>query len=376
MRFRIAEDVAALRRLRPAWEALFAECPDASPYDAFEWIEARLGESPTNKPAIAVAEDAEGCLAILPMMEEFPWTLPFPRNELEWAGGGWATVQTGLVARRAAGVPLIDELVRALGGKRLLGAVRLSLVPEGSPLLSAARSSSRCEVRKIGDSILIDLPVSAEEYLAGRSANRRSQIRSTLRKLMKLGKVELRRAGLDPGAPSAELDVLLDDAFAVSDSSWQASATTGRALGDAVSRPFVREASHRMASRGMLDLSVLYLNERPVSFIWGTCRWPSTTISKLAFSADLQAHRPGNAHLWLLIQDSIRRGGSRIDFGHEFADYKRRWGGGTAPRYEIRMFLPNLPSRLLRAWQRRPAWARRRRGSAGSREASGGDGGA
>ena len=154
----------------------------------------------------------------------------------------------------------------------------------------------------------------------------------------------------------SDLDRVIEDSWTVSDASWQARAETGRALGDPQARPFIRHVSRRMAERGMLDMSVLYLDSRPLSFIWGAARWPVTTISKLAFVEDMKPDRPGIAHMWLVIEDSIARGLSHIDYGHEFPEHKQRWSKRAVPLYEIRCFLPTLPSRLLRAYEHRPDW--------------------
>ena len=98
----------------------------------------------------------------------------------------------------------------------------------------------------------------------------------------------------------------------------------------------------------MLDLSVLYANEQPVSFIWGAARWPFSTILKLGFDHDYQQYSPGTVHLAKHINDSIEQGVKAIDFGHEFYDYKKRWSKQHIDLYTLYLFTKSFESSLLR----------------------------
>jgi CelD/BcsL family acetyltransferase involved in cellulose biosynthesis len=353
---RVVDTLEEFAGLRPAWDELYAATPEASPYMSYDWIHMKWAvESAGERHVIVVVEDDSGLAAVLPLLDSSERSLPFPRRELQWAGGGWSTRQGGLIAPRWTG-PLLTPVIDALQREGNWARCTLTVVPEDSPLVAEARGMAGVTVERLGETIVIELPDSADEYLAGLSSNRRGQIRSVARKLARQGEVTFRRVGLDAECDLSEVDRLVDDALVVSDASWQGTADHGRAIGDPESREFVREVSKKMAARRALDLSVLYLDGRPVSFIWGAARPPATTISKLAFVSEMDRHRPGVAHMWWLIQDSIERGMTEIDYGHEFADYKRRWSPVGRPLYELRLPLPTLPSRLLHMYENRPDW--------------------
>jgi CelD/BcsL family acetyltransferase involved in cellulose biosynthesis len=224
------------------------------------------------------------------------------------------------------------------------------------------------EYFKVGSSIVIEQPDSWQDYRKSLSRNRREKINRSLRLLREKGTVRIVRMGLDPSFPDEELEKLVEDSLTVSANSWQEGTSAGHAISDDYMRDFYREACRIMAVRGMLDLSVLYAGDLPVSFSWGIARWPYTEISKLGFDQKFAESSPGNAHMSYLIEDSIARGGREIEFGHEFADYKRTWGTREDDLYDILLypsrFLP-IMVRLLRSLkrgfrQRLPGMMRRR----------------
>ena len=108
-----------------------------------------------------------------------------------------------------------------------------------------------------------------------------------------------------------------------------------------------------MANRGMLDLSVLYVGDKPVSFIWGAARWPRSTIAKMGFDPALEKYSPGSVHLAELISGSIARGVSEIDFGHESGQYKSMWGKRRDQLFNIWYYPPGITSSIIRWWRRR-----------------------
>ncbi len=163
----------------------------------------------------------------------------------------------------------------------------------------------------------------------------------------------VRFARLDPGseAPSHQVTRLLQDAKKVALNSWQHRSPTGWAISDEGSGDFFIKVSDRLWAKGMLDISVLYLNEEPISFIWGAARAPYTSINKLGFDHSYAKLSPGFVHLALYIKDSIEKRIECIDFGHEYQDYKSGWSKSSVELTEI-YFYPSKWFPLAIKWLR------------------------
>jgi CelD/BcsL family acetyltransferase involved in cellulose biosynthesis len=207
---------------------------------------------------------------------------------------------------------------------------------------------------------VIRLPGTWEAYRATLSPSHRKNVSRRLNQLRRAGRVRLVRLGLDAAGSGEPLEALMRDALSVSEKSWQgAPASGGTAISDPKVVDLFRDVSRRLAARKSLDLSVLYLDEQPLSFVWGTAHWPRTSIAKLAFDPAFAALSPGLAHLAQLIQDSIERSALEIDFGHEFPEYKAHWSREGEELSQLFVYGRSCRSRLLEAWKHRPAWSRR-----------------
>ena len=199
-------------------------------------------------------------------------------------------------------------------------------------------------------SIEIRLPKTWPEFLQKLPGSRRYGIKRKLKKLSKNHDVELVRVGLAVDDDSDQLARALDGALQVSEASWQSRVEPGLAISDDKCRKFFIEASKRMQRSQALDLSVLYLDGAPASFLWGMARWPYTSISKLAYDPVYRELSPGRAHIALHIEDSIKRRFAKIDFGHEFPEHKRQWSDEESSLCELWYFPPGMWSTLYRHW--------------------------
>jgi CelD/BcsL family acetyltransferase involved in cellulose biosynthesis len=178
----------------------------------------------------------------------------------------------------------------------------------------------------------------------------------------KAGTVRLVRLGVDPTDDLAAVAALIEDAIVVSRCSWQGNSDSGIAISDESVVGFVRAVSLRLARRGNLDLSVLYLGDRPISFVWGAARWPLTTISKLGFDPAYRELAPGVVHLAMLIRDSITRQATTIDFGWQQAYYKTRWSKRYVELFDVtyhRKWAMYAVTRMRQKLFRRPAGSQR-----------------
>jgi CelD/BcsL family acetyltransferase involved in cellulose biosynthesis len=314
---------------REQWERLYAQS-NASAYSCYDWLRLVFDHDEADEDLrICALRDRLGLFAIVPLLIRRHGRFS---AELRFVGGGWSPCNTAILSPRCSGFPVLAPVFDHLRRRsRDWHYARLNRLPLGSPLVIPANSAinnggaGRTVYKEYGASVVIVLPESWEAYAGELSPHRVKTVNRHTAVMRRRGELRLVRLGLDPGVREAPLDALIQDALAVARASWQASAKEGRAICDADTEDLFVQASHRMARRGMLDLSVLYLDERPVSFIWGLARHPESSILKLGFDSAVEKLSPGQVHLAELIKDSIGRGLREIDFGHECSEYKVRW---------------------------------------------------
>ena len=356
-------DAAGLERVRGEWERLYAEDSGARPSHRPEFVAAYARHFSGLGPLrIALAREDGRAAGLLPLQArtERLGRLGLPIRVLRFAAASWTTRNTGLFAPGASRPPLLAAMLRALRqDDRGWLSCRLEKLPAeatGGPPPVAAHGADGFvfERRTVGHSVVIELGQSYEAYLKALAKSHRGNISRSTRQLEGRHALSLVRLGFEPATDPAALGRLLEDALAVSRRSWQATAGEGTAISSPAAGAFVRDVSPRLAANRALDLSVLYADGRPISFIWGTARWPLTSIEKIGFDAAFEAWSPGTVHLARLLEDSIRRGGRAIDFGHEFPDYKARWSRRADELWDLRCYPPGLWPRLIRRWRDRP----------------------
>ena len=356
VRIELIHDLEAVSRVQSEWNAL-REAADVSPYASFEWWSTALLHFSRGAPLIVVLAWDDHRLAGVVPLELTTEKVARTRQPVLRFAGGWLPRAPALISPQADAAVVAEALLEALRCQRDRWLYcRMARVPSDSPLLGprspvAGPAGVRRAVTWVGDSVIIDIPHSWDAYRQTLSSPQRKSLSRHTNGLRRSGPLRLIRLGLTTPPPPADLDALLDDALLVSRLSWQGGAGDGRAISDDDTVAFFRDVSHRLAALGMLDLSVLYAGDRPVSFVWGAASWPRSTISKLGFDPDLSRHSPGVVHLGQLVADSIDRGVREIDFGHEFADYKLKWGRRRLPLYDVLYYPPRPLSRLVFWWR-------------------------
>lgn len=350
-----------LEAVGPVWRSLYSQS-DASPYCSFEWFRDAVRETPEPKNVsfcICVIHDSSGPAGIVPLQ----LVRGLFATRLKFLAGGQAAANTCLLTPRLRGrQPVRTASEWVLRHHRRWDYCLFRKVMEGtqvheelSSMVSRTDGRGRIEEVSLGDNVHIELPGSWTDYAAGLSTAHRQNISRRSRKLEKMGSVRFERHGLEAGTSGADLERALEDALAVCRSSWQGSADVGRAICDDDQVDFFRAVSRSAAMEGRLDLSLLYLDARPVAFIWGMSRKPIANIATLAFDPALKAASPGLVHMARYIQDSIDRGFTAIDFGHEFSEYKRKWSKIGQPLFNYFYYpsprLGRMRHRLQNRWQ-------------------------
>jgi CelD/BcsL family acetyltransferase involved in cellulose biosynthesis len=352
-------DAAGLERVRGEWERLYGEDPGARPSHRPEFVASYARHFAGLGPLrVALAREDGRAVGLLPLQvrTERLGRLRLPVRVLRFAGAAWSSRNTGVFAPGASRPRVLGAMLRALRqADRGWLSCRLEKLPAALAAAPPADADGFAFARRaVGHSVVIEPGPSYEAYLKALARSHRGNISRSTRHLEEVHALRLARLGLEPDTDPAALDRLLDDALAVSGRSWQAAAGEGTAISSPAAAAFFRDVSRRLSAHRALDLSVLYADGRPISFVWGTARWPGTSIEKIGFDAGFERWSPGTVHLARLVEDSIRRGAREIDFGHEFPEYKARWSRRADELCDLRCYPPGLLPGLIRRWRDRP----------------------
>jgi CelD/BcsL family acetyltransferase involved in cellulose biosynthesis len=335
------------------WNTLF-QSSQASAYLSFEWISTcwkYFGAERT--PLIGIVHQGNDPVALVPLELGTEKIGPVSFQVLRFMLEDWG-MQTGALTK--VGTSELDAIEAVLmashGAGHRWDYARLSGYPASKLTIDQAGPGPRSPFHRVarltGPTVIIEIPASWDEYKATLSSSHRQTISRRVRAMERKGRVRFERIGLTQVANSPELNNLMKDAQTVSQRSWQHKSTAGWAISNPESDGFFHEVSARLASRGMLDLSVLYLDDQPISFIWGAARWPHLTIYKPGYDEALSDLAPGVVHLAKYIDDSIKRRAREVDYGPAFFDYKSSWGKKYIDLCNLYYYPKGLKPTLLR----------------------------
>lgn len=359
-----------LDRIGDEWQATYT-ASDATPYSSFAWVRSYVAT--VDEPGtwcVCVARDSDGAVAILPLM--------FKRRAFSThvtiLAGGQSPGNTMVLTERAAGRGLLPAAlahVRARLGR--WDYCDFHTVAENSHLFAevqavTAEHAAAAETTPAGTNVRILLPDSWETFAKDLSSAHRQNVSRRRRGLERQGHLEYVRFGPgDRHCPEA-LGAALEDAIRICRASWQGSSTEGKAMCDPDQVGFFRDVTQAAAAAGTLDFSLLRLDAQPISYLWGMAKPPVTNITALGYLPELQDASPGLVHLALHIERSIERGFAAIDFGHRYAEYKRRWSKAGYAVHDVLWFarpqLSRIRKRMQERWsgsvvQRFTRWRRR-----------------
>lgn len=338
--------------LREAWGALLAQTPNGSFCQSWEWLAVHYRHvEHLRRPRIVSLVDGGEIVSILPLSVERQRRKLGALRVLSLAGDGWTSFSgaMGREPERALEV-CVDHLRHHARNFDLLdlNGLRCSSSAEATPF-KAERPVA-----------LIDLDGDWEAYWESRkaNANRRRNIERCERRLSEQGKVEYvryRPLGLAHGDSDPRWD-LYDACESLAKLSWQSGLTEGNTISHGCVREFLREAHVVAAECGGLELNLLYLDGRPLAFVYGYHYRGYLDLIRAGFHPEFGKLAPGNALWTRLIRDSFDRGDRVLDLGRSCLDYKQVW----LTRIEHQHSLCYYPLTVRGQALRMAHWLRRR----------------
>jgi len=185
-----------------------------------------------------------------------------------------------------------------------------------------------------------------DHYLASKSSKWRTELRRQLRVVERAGDVEFvryRPAGVCQGDGDPRWD-LFDACRELAAVSWQGQSTTGNTLSHEPYDRFLRDCHQASAKLGMLDVSLLKLDGRPVAFAYNYHYDGNVYGLRMGYDPRLSNHGLGKALLARTLQDSFARGDRQYDLGVGEYEFKRRFRTDVETSYRYTCY-PRLALR-------------------------------
>lgn len=302
-------DEEALAELVPAWSALWAGTPGASPFQAPAWQMAWWRAFRPGRPRVLALRAGEQLAGVLPLYED--------AGTLRLFGAGTTDRQDALLP-----ADLLGDAAAALSG--LEGeAIDLFDVAEGSPLLALgppgwAGDTVPHDVCPVLD-LTRPLPAAAERNL--RHARARAG----------------RMGGLSTEPATADtLPGLLDALFALHAARWRERDQPG-VLSDVQVQAWHREAAPGLLAAGALRLTAFRLGGRLAAVQYGFLRDGRATFYIGGFDPAFAYANPGTLAVGHAIDEARREGAAAFDFLRGREAYKYRWGAVDQPTWRRRM---------------------------------------
>ncbi len=323
------------------WERSHVSLPTARAEAVALWLE---HFAPRSRFAGLMVTEGGRAVAAMPLVGRRVKRV-FPAADLTW--NSWSTNGELLVDPSAASDDAMDRLVGALGDLPwpLLWFELAPIRTRRWQALAAAtmRNGLASETRARYWIGTVSVRGDLHEYLASRSRGLRKSTRAKLRRLGRLGCVRLRR--LDRLAPE-DVGPWLDRAWEIEDRGWKG--TSGSSvLRTPGQSGFYRRQAEWLARCGLLRLSFLELDRRPIAFVVGCQGKDVHHCQKIGFDPDLARYSPGQL-LWSLLIESLEEDRSCrvLDFQGPLTQSLRSW---ATHGYVIgRLVVPTRPAgRLL-----------------------------
>lgn len=308
--------------LRDEWRTLLSSSAQDHVYLAHEYLCAwwkHLAGSAALR--VILVRDGEKIIAAAPMMIRWGTLLRWPVRRLEFVGAGWGYGAFILTERKKESLKHIMSVVRKLRGWDIMSLGRFIPDPEIDASEIAASTPPEFASHECvpGGVPYIPLRGCWNDYLAERSASFRRNLRNRTRKLNKLGSVRFQRVRRFGGG--VEMPAVMSSLRMIADRSWKAGEKTAISS-DLNVFGYYAEVAERLNDLGSLDVSLLWLNERPIAYIFGATYKKYFLEIDIAFDSELAKVAPGVYLRNCLLQELFEQNYEVYDFVAYF-DYKR-----------------------------------------------------
>lgn len=351
-------DYSCLAAHRLAWDALLARTPEASFFQSLDWFLAygrHFGRQERLR-TLVVSFDGRP-MGIVPLVVSTEPTRLGPLRVLTYPLREWGP-SFGPIGPLPS-VALTMALRHIGRTPRDWDVIDLRCVPvegwDGGRTAAAMTSAGMPpQVGPWGEVALTDLSAGWDAYWSSRARRWRKNLRRCERKLAEKGvvtHVRHRPTGAAHGDADPRWD-LYEACEQVAGRSWQATAGYGNTLSHPDVRPFLRDAHSAAVAAGAVDVNLLYIDERPVAFMYSYVREGRVVGLRMGYDESISRDGAGSVLVARALEDSCRRGDSGFNLGSGYLDCKRYWQTSLVATQRCTWYAPVEPRAQAVRWKR------------------------
>lgn len=322
-------EIRSLAPLRARWNELCRATVEASFFHSLEWLEAywrHYGATQTLRVlSIADGDEPIGFVPLAVVRERSPFGM---MRVLTYPFANWGSYYGPIGPRPAECLTVALRHVMQTPRRWDLLDLRFAPPADFDPAQSAESlhtAGIAAHTKPSDRTSLVDLPATYADYLAGRTSKWRMNVRRWERRLAECGTVRFERyrpEGSAAGDDDPRWD-LYDRCEQIAQRSWQGSASDGTTITHDEVRPFLREAHEAACRAGTADLSLLYVDERPLAFLYAYRYHGRIDALRTGYDPTGPQAGVGNLLYMRVIEDSIARGDRLLDLGPNYFAAKK-----------------------------------------------------
>lgn len=343
-----------LTALRDDWNRLLAQTPGYSFFQTLEWLEATWHSYARAQRLRVIVVTRDG-----KPMGIVPWCVREERRRvgkvrvLTYPLDDWGTFYGPLGAEPRLAVRAAAS--RLAASPRDWDLIDLRWVDEAADEFLTIGESLRengydCRIWPRMEVRLCRLEGGWDEYAKSRSRNWRRRMQHDVTALNKFGKVELMRYRPEPGnrGDDREHEAVYGVCERIAAKTWQADDPSQSTLCSPRVHDTLLRAHLSAARLGMLDANILLVGGTPAAFNYNYVAERRVYGLRCGYDPTLEVDGCGRVLLYLMLQDSCRRGDVEYNFGPGRQHYKERFATSLRHAYTFRHYARySLRSQLL-----------------------------
>ncbi len=310
-------------RYSEGWNVLHRTSEDATPFQSMLWQQTWLRHfSSGNRLRTIVVREGNDLVGLYPLIRSIaPWSPMRP------AGVGPSDYLAPLTLERSE--PVYDAIRSALQDLSKRHLVDLHQMPSDHPFTESLSSFERIDQAKC---LVLDLPTSFEEYVAGLSKSLRYDVRRLEGKALKE-----KGARVEWIAPDT-VDAFAEQFFYLHRLRWKSRGLPGAFFGKGEN--FQRDWMRAAVQDGTLIMNRLMADGKPVGCVYAMRSGATCYFYQAGMDPEASSLSPGTILVAKMIEQAILEGCRTFDFMRGDEPYKRRWKP-TRERTNYRILLPS-----------------------------------
>ena len=303
-----------LHALEPAWADLWRRDPNATPFQAPQWIlpwYRHFGSGEVFAVAVTSGDRLDALAPFLIVRDD--------DDPSESLGMLLGTGNSDYVDVLSVSDAAVAEIMKCIAGADCAMWDLQQLRPS-SPLLRAAAPAGWTDVVEPHDPcVVLSIDGAGDELEHLISTHFRKKIRYYRRSLERAGRVSVHE-------PSPQtLDAFMNSLFALHAARWKERGLPGM-LAAEVDQLFHREVARGMLAAGALRMHAIRIDDRDVAVFYGFRARDTVYYYLSGYDPSLEKLSPGTVIVAHAIERAVREGAKTFDFLRGAEDYKYAWG--------------------------------------------------